>query len=482
MTLQVITATYWSRWRPFLQKWGWVLCLMAVMLVHGFFRLSALDKTPFTFDQEMVAQRALSIVRGDPTLIGTRVGVYALYTAPWYLYATASFFAVLGHHPLINALQAYLWTLLALVWLFMWVRHRYGLLAATNSGFIFAVAPFILHFDRVPWNDNPLLFASLLVTTATISLVEVDRPRWYHGLWLGVGTAIGISSHFMGGILIACSLLFLLMYRKWRWSWLATLAATIAITIAPIGLFELKNNFLNTRGMLALFHTTRVADAAIPTFKQGLLWRGYDQLMSAWRSVGSLIAWGEHLRWWQPWIGALTTLWLFRCVRRDKAAQWLALLSLVSVTALSLYTGAKPEYYYLILMPGFVTLIGLLLTRIIQRQSYGLWILVMLLLAGLLIQANTIPAQRHFDALRYRLDVLQAIADHSQGRPVRLEYDMDPAWIFGYGYLATEVVGLQLDDKSDLTYRIGSRPQTNWVADQHFDNISLLLARPLCHY
>jgi hypothetical protein len=178
----------------------------------------------------------------------------------------------------------------------------------------------------------------------------------------------------------------------------------------------------------------------------------------------------------------LTSLWLFRCAVRDKAAQWLALLSLISVTALSLYTGAKPEYYYLILMPGFVTLIGLLLTRIIQHRLYGLWILVMLLLAGLLIQANTIPAQRHFDALRYRLDVLQAIADHSQGRPVRLEYDMDPAWIFGYGYLASEVVGLQLDDKSDLTYRIGSRPQTNWVADQRFDNISLLLARPLCHY
>lgn len=419
----------------------WESILVLVLLSWGLaLRAYHPDFSPFGFDQVQILENAEAIAQGDLRLIGPRTGPAAMFTGPLIYYVTAAWW-LLWSHP--YALVGTSLTLAFATGLGLWVlARRYG----SEHGALlllagWAFSPFLILLDRTPWNPNLMVLAAALVFLPQVALAQAKkvtlRQNWPELGFIALGSWLGYQAHFTGLLLpIFVGLPFLLQPRRW-WSAVAASGVGLALSLLPTAVFDLRHNWLNLRGFWELIGGDNSPVSTAWYTEVG------RTLFIMIETIGKHLAQGNHpILLLSTGLLILGGLWL---VREAKPFRHTALIvgSWLGGTLLifSLYHGAKPEYYFLLLSPlALWALAGLGVFLWRWPAHSGRW-LGLLGLIGLYSTALTWSSFHRGSGLMIgnqvaAADYIQAKAQHKELGP--LVYDLQPVESVGLRFLLRE--------------------------------------------
>ncbi len=329
------------------QRFPIILILSGILL-----RISGFYQWEFGFDQVQIIEAVQKISSGDLTLIGPATGPADLFTGPLIYYITAVFWVLgLGYYSLI-ATTIIIATLSG--WTLYWLSKKYiNYPAGIITLFIWTFSVTLIQLDQVTWNPNLTLLAAALVFYPVLGLIKNETLTKNDFLLVFFGGFLGYQAHFSGFLLIPLILTGFLSKRV-----LKTFALTSAglagmmISLTPTLIFDLRHSWLNTRGMWNfLNHANQLGAAEDPYLFH--LWKSF---YTEFELLGSLIFANFAIHIKVIFVIGLTLFIIFIATSRIKktlsAMTWLIGLWVgLVILVLSLYSGAKPAYYYLILVP-----------------------------------------------------------------------------------------------------------------------------------
>ena len=139
--------------------------------------------------------------------------------------------------------------------LYFLARKWFGVVAAITTSFLYAVSWLVIYYGRWVWNPNLVPFFILALMICLYYLVEVkDR----HKKWWLFGVAIGFSilTQLHGTalyILPPLLLIYFIIFRpKIKWQYYLIALLIIIFFYSPLIIFDLQNDFANSRGFVVL--------------------------------------------------------------------------------------------------------------------------------------------------------------------------------------------------------------------------------------
>ncbi len=237
----------------FWKRWWLLIILIATLLIRLPWFLTA--TIPFNFDHGKDSLAVMHMVLTySPKFIGPWTSIPGLYFGPAWYYWLAPWYLVGGFNPVWGAVAMWATSILV-IWL---VKKEFGWLPALIVG----TAPTWLTISFSAWNPFPMPLISLLMLIGIehlrqTSVLEVNGKHWRW--WALIGLAAGLGFHFSTAyavffpIIIIASLVFYQI--RSTFSQLVVLIACFVLMFVPQIFFEVKNNFLETRGVIRYITT-----------------------------------------------------------------------------------------------------------------------------------------------------------------------------------------------------------------------------------
>ncbi|MCA9368696.1 hypothetical protein KC721_00210, partial [Candidatus Woesebacteria bacterium] len=230
------------------------IILILIVAVGLFLRAYKFGYYPLGFDNLQIITSAEKIVEGDLVFLGPRTGPAEMFTGPLIYYVAAPFlFLGFSHYTAIFVpLFLALLTGITLAWLTKVVEREQHLILA-----LWAFSPLLIPMDRILWNPNLTVLASSLTFFPLLALERKYRYQLFGKhipteFLLFVGAFLGYQAHFSGLILAPLACIYLVV-RRYKNVWLyGALFVGFLASLLPTVLFDIKNNYLNTRGLLSL--------------------------------------------------------------------------------------------------------------------------------------------------------------------------------------------------------------------------------------
>lgn len=411
------------------------ICILAIGL---FLRGYHWGSYRFGFDQVQILTHAQEIKNGDLTLIGPQTGPAQMFTGPLIYYLTAALLFVIPSP----------WTLVgtSVLLAFLtgstlyWLSHRaLGRQPAVVTTALWSASPLLINLDRIPWNPNLTVLAATLVFFPVYSLVVKDTTKWRSDwselAFIFLGCFLGYQAHFSGFFLpglVVCSLLL----RPKRAPVIVVVAgAGLLASLIPTVLFDLKNNWYNTQGLLQL------TQHSAPTLL-------IDRVKSFANTTGVMLKNTGWVTFWDtnnilPIVsGSVITIWAVFQAKKQKfnRAITVPLVWLLAIAvAFSFYEAAKPEYYFLLQIPASLLLLQQTIFTWLKNQRWQYYILVGLLIYSTLYTINTFRTNNGMN-IANQVAVRQYVTGLALQVPVKdLIYDMEPVHAVGLRYLLRDI-------------------------------------------
>ena len=245
----------------YLRKHWLIILILLLATLTRFYRLPA----TMTFLEDegrdlLIANRMLDTLR--PVLIGPQTSTGNMYLGPLYYYLITPWLFIFGYQPIGPSVFVALTGILTVYLLYrfgrLWFGNQVGYLAA----FLYAVLPLPVQFTRNSWNPNLAPLISLLLIWVTVQLS--NRPRhhfWLYMSALGAFTGVLVQLHYMALIYVAAiGLLNLFLWRhelKRFVTGLLLASATFTLVLSPFVVFEIRNNFVNTKAITSFVKAER---------------------------------------------------------------------------------------------------------------------------------------------------------------------------------------------------------------------------------
>lgn len=436
------------------------------VLVVGLFCLGLVVRTElpgmysFGFDQVQMVQHGQSIAQGDLELIGPRAGPTQFFTGPlpYYLMAVGWLVMQSPYAQVVYIGGVFAMTFVASAWLV--TRYQVSPKIAFIALTLLSVSPFLVALERNAWNPNLLFLAAALSLWPLLLRTPGTPIKWWELLTVFIGGVLGYQAHFSGTLLPI--LVFVVAVAQgisqrrtghrvglpgWVSRWAASSVFGLLISLLPTVLFDLRNQFLNAKGVW-LFLTT---PSPVMTEVLPLPQRIPNILLVMWELTGRLWLNGNMLElcillgclawvgWWQS---ASHTRW---GIGAALIATWVIL---------SGYHGGTPEYYFLLLSPVWVYMwaeLGRVLWRRLQFLSdfYIHWrrlapTFAAVTMFSFFFYLSFVNRAESKSAAGMRLSHQLEAAEHTRqllakdGRH-ELVYDLEPVDQYGMKYLLQDV-------------------------------------------
>lgn len=451
----------------FLRQRQSIWLALAIITVGLVARVYQWQNYAFGFDQVQMVQRGQEILSGDQILIGPKTGGGDMYIGPLSYYFTA-FFLLLAPMPYTLILMANVWNLLTGAALYFFSKDTFSQRQRFILLSLWAFSPFIIEIDRIPWNPSSLFFATVLVIFPLLRRLN-DRPwRLMDGVSLLSGIVIATNSHFSGFMLPIMMLIILVSTKKISWKTLGLLILGSVVSVLPLLIFDLRNNWLNVRGVMDFLFFSDKVDASA----WHLLVKIIDSFRISIENSGKVIFFPN-----QYLLNLFTGFALFFGSAyygiKHKHPLLLGLMTWVGIVAVlyGFYSGAKPEYYYLIQFPAVLMILTLVLDQFLKQK---------VITFGLLFFAAyslSVSAQRYLPSTRLEIgnawQVAKAAIFLSEHTPIStVTYDMQFVHSEGLRYLLGNSITLVPDGQElHLIYPGGK----NDFATQRFGEVLLWL-------
>src|SRR3989339_656757 len=223
--------------------------IIAVTLAAAFLRFYNLsDSLQFLGDQgrdALVMYRIFS--QRDLPFIGPITSVGGFYLGPLYYWFMAPFLWAAGFDPVGPALATALIGVITVPLLYFVTRKLFDPLSARWASLLYALAFIPVSETRSAWNPNPMPLAALGIIYGFYLANYKNQPK---GLLLAaVSLGVALQLHYMIVFLAPFILWQGILSRK-RFKELILGLTIIVVMLLPLFLFEMKNNWLNVRGLI----------------------------------------------------------------------------------------------------------------------------------------------------------------------------------------------------------------------------------------
>lgn len=241
---------------------NWVkITFVALLALFIFFRLGPiLNRTlPYTYDQGRDFIKAdEQVTNMRPTFIGPTTGIDGLFHGAWWYYLLIIPRIIFNGSPIGFYYFMLAIALSANILFFLFLRKKLNDLAALLFLAIVAVSPYFIPMGFTPSNNIIVPTVILALISLVFCLFEKKNTRL---TYLGLGLALSFVFEFevafglfMIPAFIATSLLFReVRIKLYNLKNLPFLLAGLVIPVLPRALFELKNNFLQSKTILEFF-------------------------------------------------------------------------------------------------------------------------------------------------------------------------------------------------------------------------------------
>jgi 4-amino-4-deoxy-L-arabinose transferase-like glycosyltransferase len=214
---------------------------------------------PYTYDQGRDFQKAMEMLDAKrPTFIGPTTGIMGLFHGAWWYYLLA----IPG--LLTNGLPVgFYYFMLGLsivgnVWFFLFLKKKFNDLTALLYLSIVSISPYFVHLGFTASNNIivPYLVMSLIVLA--YKLFQNKQKKWLY-LLLGLNLSFILEFEVAFGLLLAPVFFLMAIVFKpvrkqiYNIKNLGLVLAGMLVPIIPRALFEIKNNFMQTKTLLGFF-------------------------------------------------------------------------------------------------------------------------------------------------------------------------------------------------------------------------------------
>lgn len=353
-----------SSLRPF-QKYLTLSAVCLLVFVGVGLRVNRPENYEFGFDQIQILQKAGEISHGDFSLVGPRTGPADLFTGPLVYYITAVLLMISNHSPyalvgmvgvisLGSALGLYILTVRA-------ITRPMGLSLLA----VWSCSPFFITLDRFAWNPLLSLISSAFVFFALISILKRQKVSVLDGLSIFFGSFLGYQAHFSCLILpFLIGVTLLVLKRKYIWTVIISLTG-LFLSIVPTILFDLRQDWHNTRGLLAFMTNKDIVENKFDIF------RFLSDVRNSFENIGKVFFSGYNATF-LVLFGILIVLASFMVIKKNKDQKNIVILSLLWVFTIaicfSFYRESKPEYYFLVQFPAILVLILEVMNTFLEQR------------------------------------------------------------------------------------------------------------------
>lgn len=299
------------------------------------------------------------LVNYDLPFIGPVTSVGSFFLGPLYYYLMAPFLWLFKFNPAGPAYATAIIGILTIPALYLVTKKMLSASAAKLAALFYTFGFIPIIETRGAWNPNPMPLAGLGIVFGFYQALKTNQPRW---LWLSAfSLGAALQFHYMI-VFLAPFLLYQLILifkkpplRKHLITWLIILI----LMMLPLILFELKNNFLNIKGLIVYLTKDE--------YRHFDFWEKFKNLRGrSEEAIGMILGFGRTTTFIRTWItrGVLLFIGLFLLKKPSSGFKTISLWLLLSIASIAFYYGSIPPYYLAFLFPAVFMLIGEILSRL----------------------------------------------------------------------------------------------------------------------
>lgn len=444
----------WDRVKhiKFSQKTIFILIFLLFAAVH-FINLD--KRIVFGWDQEQFSFQIKNIItKGDYTLLGPRVNNdRGFFLAPYFTYLLVPFYFLSNLHPSVLIFFVILVNLAFFFLSLSVIKRFFNEKIAFLFLILWSLNSLLQAYDSNAW--WPLLVPLGVMVTWHLLWEIYHSPRsLVNWILLGAEAGFFMNMHFQFIFIVIFIAIFLFLgIRAGKIPALYTIIPLVVFlfSFAPLVLFDLRHEFLNTKLFLNFFFSSDVAQ---------------KKDLTVWLDV-----FGNFLR---PYIfirsyylaAPILAFLIFIILRlRQKSKDFLlhfytAYVFILVVTAIffTVYGQRPSEYYFLYLAPFIILTIAQLVNTYQNNKYLRLYLVFIFLFNGFYIVQNLSGYQ---DGLYYKNQVAAEVKRNFDGKRFNIAYDGPPGSDNGFRYLLEWHGVTQTGDTTDPLIQICRPPKKN---------------------
>ena len=237
-----------------------ILVLLAILVVAAILRFYKLEEfITFLGDQGRDTIIIKRILTGEHfPAIGPRSSVGQLFLGPFFYYLMAPFLLLFNFNPLGLAFGVAFLSVLSLPVMYYIVRKETNSTTALTLITLITFSFVNVWLSRFSWNPNLLPVFSFLSIYFGVEMFK--KKHFIYSFLFGAFLAGSIQLHYLGLLIVPAIVIIMVMQMvidrknlKTHFMKIGISAIGFCFVLAPLILFDIKNNFLNVRGMLGIF-------------------------------------------------------------------------------------------------------------------------------------------------------------------------------------------------------------------------------------
>lgn len=189
--------------------------------------------------------------------VGPSTSIGHIYLGPFYYYFIAPWLLFFNFDPLGLAVGVALFSSFFLLCSYFILKEFFGAKTAIIATVLLTFSTTLIDFSRFSWNPNLLPFFSLFCAYFLIKALKTNKI--YYFILFGAFLSFSIQLHYLAlFLIIPIPILLLIHICERRAHFLKTIVgvctAAVSFTIfsSPLIIFDLRHDFLNSRGFIAL--------------------------------------------------------------------------------------------------------------------------------------------------------------------------------------------------------------------------------------
>lgn len=397
--------------------------LVVIFVIGAFLRFYHLEaRSGFDADQEELAFKAQEILHRDPALLGPTTSLGRFAIGPGFSYLWAGFSFVTQGDPAAGAYLSVFLGLLTVVGFYLLGKYLFNEKVGVLSSLIYAFSLIMVTWDQNPWapslfflSELFLLFGAYMATKKSLYLT-----------FAALGLFLGFQSHFGIFLVVLAVLAFWIFYKPKLTR--KSLGLSFAIVLAgflPNIIYDLANNFVNTKRLLEVFGQST---------EGGFV--GFDRIVStiSYSFLSILKPYPDKSIALLFFLLFVVFSFVFYAKKKKQRAQICLLISTILVPALlfMIFKGSFSEYYLMMTIPSFILLLAYLLTSIFEEYPY---ILATLVLAFSFVNISTILNFKRSLSLKAKKQAVSYIVEKGGKEGYGVSLTTQLGYNFGYKYI-----------------------------------------------
>ncbi len=354
------------------------LILLVLILVGVFLRFYKLHTlTTYLTDQAIELSDTLSISRGDLKFVGIKTSISEARNGAVMYYLLLPFLYIFKFNPIAGGVLQGLLSVATIPLAYVIGKKARNELTGIIASGVIALSPLLVLYSRQTQLAYYPLFFSAAILLLLVNLLGKYQVKV--AILLGLMLGFSLQIHYLTFTLTVLSFLSIVLFSKQSKKCLPILFAGFVAGLAPILLFELKNNFFNTRMFLKYFVDHAPVESRVNSLD-------YFQVL-----LSKLIGGNQPVLGLIVFLIAILLL-LYRLKSKFTLTEKILLLHLgISLIVVFIFSGNLVAHY---LLPSFVSLIVLLASSLVYSlEKYPKLVLPVALVGIYLIIVN-FPAYR----------------------------------------------------------------------------------------